>query len=432
VSDERDEKDIFLGMPGYGQLTAGAARGFWRATARPNRMWFHYNQGSLLAANFNHLWCKALNLAAEGRPPKYFAMQHADIEPEDFWLDKLIEELEAKGLDVLGVPAPIKDAHGLTSIALARDDGDRMSVHCRLTTAEIQRLPETFTTADIPGQRPLLLNTGLWVCKFNLDWARLVHFTINDEIVKTPDGRFVALTEPEDWYFSRLCHEIGLKIGCTRKVMLTHAGETRFRNWEIWGEPYDVAYVKQSIFDEAHQDWFPHDAAGWLTETEGEELRRLAEGKVVLEIGAYCGRSTICLAQDASQVYSVDTFDGRGTPTPGDTRGTFTRNIARFGLSEKVKTIVGESQHVVPKLPAVFDLVFIDGGHDYETVSRDIELAMDVLKPDGLLAFHDYETNEPGVTAAVDELCGAGGELLRVAGSLAVVRPPARVLMETH
>ncbi len=204
-------------MPGYGQLTAGAARGFWRATARPNSMWFHYNEGSLLAANFNTLWCKALNLGVEGRPPKYFAMQHADIEPEDFWLDKLIEELEAKNLDVLGVPAPIKDNCGLTSIALGREDGDTWRVNCRLTTSEIHRLPETFTTDDIPGKLPLLLNTGLWVSRFDMKWATKVFFTINDRIVQTPDGRYTPQTEPEDWFFSRLLHELGLKIGCTRK-----------------------------------------------------------------------------------------------------------------------------------------------------------------------------------------------------------------------
>ena len=39
-----------------------------------------------------------------------------------------------------------------------------------------------------------------------------------------------------------------------------------------------------------------------MTEEEGQELARLAEGKVVLEIGAYAGRSTICLAQKAVTV----------------------------------------------------------------------------------------------------------------------------------
>lgn len=423
------EKDIFLGMPGYGHLTAGAARAYYRAVDKPNRAWFYYNQGSLLAANFNRIWCAALNLAAMGTPPKYFAMQHSDIEPEDFWLDKLIAELEEQKLDVLGVPAPIKDNNGLTSIALAREDGDSWNVHCRLTSADIHRLPETFTTDDIPGKLPLLLNTGLWVCRFDLEWARKVHFTINDRIVKHPDGKFSVQTEPEDWFFSRLCHELGLKIGCTRKIRLFHAGEMRWSNFEVFGKPFDHAYIPQSIFDEPGMDWFPHDAAGWLTKLEGAELRRIATGKQCLEIGSYCGRSTICLAKDAKSVTAVDTFDGRGTPAEGSTRETFEHNIARYGVEEKISIIPAESTHIA-KLPKIFDLVFIDGSHDYESVKRDIELASGVLKPNGIMAFHDYKSNEPGVTAAVDEFLGNGGELLNVVEGLAVVRPPQNVLME--
>lgn len=421
-------KDILLGMPGYGELTAGASRGFWRACDKPNRIDFRYNEGSLLAANFNNLWCAALNLAHEGRAPKYFAMQHADVEPEDFWLDKLIDEMEASDFDVLGVPVPIKDPHGLTSTALARPDGDTWRVHCRLTMQELQRLPETFTTEDLGF--PLLLNTGLWVCKFDLAWAKKVHFTINDRIVfDVPKNRYVPQTEPEDWFFSRLCHELGLKIGCTRKIAVAHVGKMRWLNTAVYGDAFDEAYVDESVLGEdKNGNWFPSEAVGWLNEGEGEELRRLAADKMVLEIGAYCGRSTICLAKDAKQVCTVDTFDGRGTPADGNTLTIFRKNIQRHGVQDRVRELVGESSVVLPNLPAIFDLAFIDGSHDYDSVCRDIGLAANCLKSGGVLAFHDYESNEPGVTAAVDELIAGGGVLIGRVESLAVVRPPALVL----
>ncbi|HEX6985675.1 MAG TPA: hypothetical protein VF170_09870, partial [Planctomycetaceae bacterium] len=173
-----DEARVFLGMPGYGELTAGAARGFWRATRRPeSHVCYQYNEGSLLAANFNTLWCGALNLRHRGERVDYFAMQHADIEPQDYWLDTLIEEMEARDLDLLGVVVPIKDMKGVTSTALARPDGDTWRIQCRLTMAEVYRLPETFTSEDVG--HPLLLNTGLWVCRFG-EWAKQVRFTIND------------------------------------------------------------------------------------------------------------------------------------------------------------------------------------------------------------------------------------------------------------
>ncbi|HEY1191918.1 MAG TPA: hypothetical protein VGE74_30080 [Gemmata sp.] len=240
---DTSEKRAYLGMPGYGQLTAGAGRGFWRASARPDRVWFQYQQGSLLAANFNALWCSALNLAHAGEPVAYFAMQHADIEPEEGWLDVLIAELEARDLDVLGAAVPIKDPKGLTSLALAHPSGDPWRIARRLTMTEVFGLPETFTSADVGA--PLLLNTGLWVCRFDWRWVRKVRFTINDRIAfNTITERFEPQVEPEDWYFSRLLHELGLRIGATRKVRLTHAGETRFPNTHPWGaEEYDTAWA---------------------------------------------------------------------------------------------------------------------------------------------------------------------------------------------
>jgi predicted O-methyltransferase YrrM len=156
----------------------------------------------------------------------------------------------------------------------------------------------------------------------------------------------------------------------------------------------------------------------------------LAAGKVVLEIGSYCGRSTICLAHTAKSVLAVDPFDGRGTPSPADTYQTFLDNLQRHGVAERVGVRRGTTSEVTPELPAVFDLVFVDGAHDYESVRADIQAAMAVLKPDGVLAFHDYRLPDerdgqldPGVRRAVDELLAGGATLLSRTDSLAVVSP---------
>ena len=240
-----EAKRIFLGMPGYGTITGGAARGFFRASRRHD-VNLQMREGSLLAHNFNLLWCWALNLAKKEKID-YFAMIHADIEPEDWWLDKLIEELESKSLDVLGVVAPIKDTRGMTSIALGREDGDTWRVHCRLTMREVMELPETFTSDDVGGL-PVLLNTGLWVCKFDLSWAKRCHFRINDRIVCDPDGDYVPEVEPEDWYFSRLLHEQGLRIGCTRKVVIGHRGPMVWGNNKAWGtSTFDAESLEESF-----------------------------------------------------------------------------------------------------------------------------------------------------------------------------------------
>jgi hypothetical protein len=64
-------------------------------------------------------------------------------------------------------------------------------------------------------------------------------------------------------------------------------------------------------------------------------------------------------------------------------------------------------------------VIFIDGDHTYEGVKRDIELYFPLLKPNGLILFHDYlpllnsqnrdfilchhENTEPGIRQACDE-----------------------------
>jgi predicted O-methyltransferase YrrM len=442
MSKPNDDRHIFIGQPGYGEVSAGAARGFWRATRLPDRqVTYQYREGSLLAANFNALWASALNAARIDRVD-YFAMLHADVEPPDYWLDTLIDELESNNLDVLGVAVPIKDPNGLTSLALDRPDGDPWRPLCRLTTAEVHALPETFTSDDCG--HPLLINTGMWVCRFDPAWAKKIHFTVNDRIVTGPDGGYFVQVEPEDWFFSRLCHELGLRIGATRKIRVDHRGPARFGNDRVWGEPHDSAYVNASQLPPETDRWpeFPSDVDGWLTVEEGRALAELAKNKRVLEIGSYCGKSTICMARTAKWVMAVDPFDGSATPKPQGTLEKFKKNIKDRCLENRVDWYAGTLEsikfHRMSRFleGRPFDLAFIDGDHGHDAVSSDIANVLPLLADDGLIAFHDYRTHpgehdgrwDPGVTRAVDELLSRGGELVSRSGTVAVIRPPAESL----
>lgn len=411
----------FLGMPGYGNMTAAASRGFWRARRNMDDVWQVYQNGSLLACNFNALWATALNMVRDGRQVDYFAMLHDDIGPQDYWLDMLIEEMEAKDLDILGVVAPIKDVRGMTSVAL-HNAGDNWHAKCRLSMHEVYALPETFTSDDVG--HPILLNTGCWVCRFDPSWVSKVHFTINDRIVfNTAMQKYQAQTEPEDWYFSRLLHELNLKIGATRKVRLEHEGRMNFTNTKPWGtQCFDAEHISVSQL----RDAFPHEVEGWMTEEEGRKLSELAAGKRVLEIGSYCGRSTICLARTAIHVTAVDYFDGRATPQPQDTLAKFEENLERYGLRDKVSVASPDDE-----LAGEFDFAFIDGDHSYDAVLADAHRASMHLTPGGLLAFHDYDNGrDPEVTEAVNGLISVGAELIGVVGSVAIVKPPAQVPQE--
>jgi predicted O-methyltransferase YrrM len=433
MNDARSERRVFLGMPGYGKQTAAAGRGFWRACADMSGVWNAYQNGSLLASNFNQLWCAALNLVHQGGQLDYFAMLHDDIGPEDYWLDKLIDELEANQLDVLGVVVPIKDTRGMTSLAL-HAYGDNWMPAARLSMHDVFELPETFTSDDL--DQPVLLNTGCWVAKWNQEWCKKVHFEINDRIIfNTACNRYQAQTEPEDWFFSRQLHEIGsgpsahlrpLRIGATRKIKVMHQGEMHFSNEQPWGSQ---AFDRESVRVSPVPNAWPFDIHGWLKPEEGKTLAELARGNRVLEIGSYCGLSTICMARTAEHVTAVDYFDGRGTPNPRDTLDEFKANIHRYGVSEKVRICHPDDPYPLPE----YDLAFIDGAHDYPSVSADIERTLAVLAPGGVLAFHDYRRPvypDHGVDQAVDELLANGGELLSVHETLAVVRPPAAIPLE--
>jgi protein-L-isoaspartate O-methyltransferase len=418
------DRQIFLGMPGYGKQTAAAGRALWKACADMSQVKVCYQQGSLLAQNFNSLWCAALNHVHEGNRVDYFAMLHDDIGAEDFWLDKLIEEIESRDLDLLGVVVPIKDTRGITSVALQHESDD-WRPHARLSMNDVFQLPETFTAEDVG--RPLLLNTGCWVCRFDPAWVKRVWFTIQDRIVYDEVmGRYRAQAWSEDWFFSKKCNALGLKIGATRKVGVMHQGELAFTNMKPWGSNlFDTDAVGVSPVPGA----FPLEIPGWLRPEEGKALAELARGKRVLEIGSYCGLSTVCMARTAKHVTAVDYFDGRGTPLPQDTLPQFMANIRRYGLAEKVS--VWQPDWLHGEIADRFDLVFIDGAHNADSVAADVDKALAVLRSDGRLVFHDYQSDvHPGVTEVVNVLLANGGELMSTHETLAVVKPPALIPLE--
>jgi protein-L-isoaspartate O-methyltransferase len=71
---------------------------------------------------------------------------------------------------------------------------------------------------------------------------------------------------------------------------------------------------------------------------EGKALAEMARGKRVLEVGSYCGLSTVCMARTAKHVVSVDPHDGRGTAESRGTPGGVPGNLERYGVTDKVGT----------------------------------------------------------------------------------------------
>jgi hypothetical protein len=180
-------------------------------------------QGSLLAANFNRAWAQALNWQSD-----FFLMLHDDIVPlQDEWIQIMFAELTQHKASVLSVVSPIKNPDGLTSTAVEAAD---LWHPRRLAMTEVMQKPETWTE---PG---LLLNDGLMLVDFRQPWVHEAYFTINDRIVRRPDGQYEHEVEPEDWFFSRRAQAAGAKLFATRKVLIQHIGSAGYDNTCAWGE----------------------------------------------------------------------------------------------------------------------------------------------------------------------------------------------------
>jgi predicted O-methyltransferase YrrM len=442
---------VYCAFPCYGKPHPHAARQFWARSVDPSGPYKDVPRvqddagSSLLGNSFDSHWATALNFQASGQPVTHFAMLHSDIVPQDWWLDQLLHDLQEAKADVCAAVVPIKDARGLTSTAIDNPN-DGWDVLRRLTLQEVARLPEVFTAADCGYPDNLLLaNTGCWVCDFTRPWRFRVNFEIRNRIVyKTkegevldpsrfyrtypPDGKWQTQVRPEDWEFSRKVGRLGGKVICTRRVKLTHPGELPWPNAGDWGKEATDSVFARNFATPVASDVPLID--GWLSEAEGRALAEAAVGKDVLEVGSYKGLSTVWLARTARQVTAVDTFDGRATPKPGSTFDEFQNNLYRCGVYYKVAVHIGHSQFVLPVLSdASFDLVFIDGDHDYGSVCEDVRLSLRLLRPGGVLALHDYGRPEhPGVSERVNEMLHYNrATLSHTVGSVVFLHPVSTV-----
>jgi len=190
---------------------------------------------------------------------------------------------------------------------------------------------------------------------------------------------------------------------------------------------------------------------GFLTADEGAALYRFAAQASgtgpVLEIGSYCGKSTIylglaCRATN-STVFALDHHRGSEEHQQGeffhdpdlydnaegvmDSFREFRRNISRAGLDEVVVPVVAGSEAAARHWQTPLAMVFIDGGHSLDAALTDYRCWTPHLRRGGILAVHDlFEDAHKGGQApyAVYRMALASGlfeELDRV-DSLGVLR----------
>lgn len=152
---------------------------------------------------------------------------------------------------------------------------------------------------------------------------------------------------------------------------------------------------------------------GFMDPDEGQCLFEVAleisKSGPVLEIGSYCGKSTIYLAmackENESCIYSVDHHMGSEENQVGweyhdedlydedtgriNSFPEFLKNIRNAGLLDTVIPIVCDSSLAAKYWQTPLSMVFIDGGHTIEAAESDYKNWNTKIIKGGILAIHD-------------------------------------------
>ncbi len=171
----------------------------------------------------------------------------------------------------------------------------------------------------------------------------------------------------------------------------------------------DTPFAAQTsrLFELAEQ------VVGFMPADEGRALYdaalRYLDGGVAVEIGTYCGKSTVMLgaaaAATGSVLYTVDHHHGSEEHQAGwefhdttmvdpvtgrfDTLPTFRRTLDAAGLDDTIVAVVGRSPVVARGWQSPLQLLFIDGGHSETAAQQDLEGWAKWVAAGGALVIHD-------------------------------------------
>lgn len=155
------------------------------------------------------------------------------------------------------------------------------------------------------------------------------------------------------------------------------------------------------------------ETIGFMPADEGRALFdaavRYLNGGVGVEIGTYCGRSTVLLgaaaARTGSVLFTVDHHHGSEEHQPGwefhdatmvdpvsgrfDTLPSFRRTMDAADLEDALVAVVGRSPVVARGWRTPLRLLFIDGGHSEAAAQADFDGWAKWVEVGGALVIHD-------------------------------------------
>jgi lipopolysaccharide biosynthesis glycosyltransferase len=187
-------------------------------------------------------------------------------------------------------------------------------------------------------------------------------------------------------------------------------------------------YRKYASNVQLYKERFPHHQYHLETTREDMIWHYFPKNSVGMEIGVFMGEFSEYLYNtlDPKMLYLVDPFEPNKLMS-GDKDGTnfitvhnlreyaAKKIIPKFKYKSNVQIISDYSFNVLPLIKdKTLDWVYIDGDHSYQGCLKDLLLARQKVKDNGIIAGHDYHP-EMGVMQAVDKFCERFGLQIEVA-----------------
>jgi predicted O-methyltransferase YrrM len=154
-------------------------------------------------------------------------------------------------------------------------------------------------------------------------------------------------------------------------------------------------------------------------------IARSLNARCIIEFGTFDGRTTLHLAANAPQARII-TFDitegcfyfGENSPFFAPTK--VGQCFADHPLSERITQVVADTtKYDFSNMRASADLVFVDGDHSFDAVLADSRSAFDLIRPGGVVVWHDYRMIAD-VGRALEQ-CAGSRELFQIVNTTLVV-----------
>lgn len=163
--------------------------------------------------------------------------------------------------------------------------------------------------------------------------------------------------------------------------------------------------VLEELYRETHIRFInPNMVSGHLQGKLLEFFVRMIKPSAILEIGTFTGYSAISMAKGTEQgarIYTIEIND--------ELHEFSTSYFKKAGVADKIISLTGKAQDIIPDINEKFDLVFIDG--DKREYSEYFNIVIKKLNPGGYIIADnvlwgekvlDSSTNDPQTKGVIE------------------------------